>query len=128
MTNPRFQVASDDPNVNVLFPKNLDESQEEKEFPPLLLKVGLTLSIIVLQQGLENMIHNTLLSVKPKFFEMVFVKLNAFLRVFKTSRHFIAHTVGDLVRNFFGRIIFKNIGKRKSSLYNLIQIKFAAKH
>ena len=49
-----FQVASDGPNVNLLFLKKLIESREEKELLPLLLilvDVVFTLSLIVLKQG-----------------------------------------------------------------------------
>ena len=49
-----FQVASDGPNVNLLFLKKLIESREEKELLPLLLilvDVVFTLSLIILKQG-----------------------------------------------------------------------------
>ena len=35
---------------------------------------------------------------------------------------FIADTLGDLVPDFFGRITLKDVLKKKSNLYNLIQI------
>ena len=35
---------------------------------------------------------------------------------------FIAYTLGDLVCDFFGKIILKDVLKKKSNLYNLIQI------
>ena len=76
-------------------------------------------------QYLESMIHDPLLSAKLKFFEMVSSKLNAFLRGFQTNKlmvPFIADTLGDLVLDFFGRIIVKDVLKKKSNLYNLIQI------
>ena len=56
---------------------------------------------------------------------MVSSKLNAFLRGFQTNKlmvPFIADTLGDLVLDFFGRIIVKDVLKKKSNLYNLIQI------
>ena len=71
------------------------------------------------------MIHNPLLPAKLKFFEMVFSKLNAFLRGFQNNKPiipFIADTLGDLVRDFFEIIISKDVLKKKSNLYNLIQI------
>ena len=76
-------------------------------------------------QYLKSMIHDPLLSAKLKFFDMVSGKLNEFLRGFQTNKSmvpFIADTLGDLIRNFFGRIIVKDILKKKSNLYNLIQI------
>ena len=45
-----------------------------------------------------------------KFFEMVSGKRNAFLRGFQTNKPmvpFVTDTLGDLVRDFFGRIIIK---------------------
>ena len=56
---------------------------------------------------------------------MVFSKLNAFLRGFQNNKPiipFIADTLGDLVRDFFEIIISKDVLKKKSNLYNLIQI------
>ena len=69
------------------------------------------------------MIHEPLLPAKPKFFEMVSGKVNALLRGFQTNKPmvpFIADTLGDLARNLLGRIILKDVLKRKSNLYNLI--------
>ena len=71
------------------------------------------------------MIHDPLLPAKLKLFEMVSSKLNVFLRGFQTNKpmvSFIADTLGDLVCDFFGRIILKDVLKKKSDLYNLIQI------
>ena len=71
------------------------------------------------------MTHDPLLSAKLKFFDLVSGKLNEFLRGFQTNKSmvpFIAEILGDLIRNFFGRIIVKDILKKKSNLYNLIQI------
>ena len=76
-------------------------------------------------QYLKSMIHDPLLPAKLKYFEMVSGKLNAFLRGFRTKKPmvlFIAETLGDLVRDFFGSIILKDVLKKKSNLYNLIQI------
>ena len=56
------------------------------------------------------MIHDPLLLAKLKFFEMVSGKRNAFLRGFQTNKPmvpFTTDTLGDLVRDFFGRIIIK---------------------
>ena len=55
---------------------------------------------------------------------MVLGKLNAFLRGFQTNKPmlpFISDTLGDLVHDFFGRIILKDALKKKPDLYNLIQ-------
>ena len=71
------------------------------------------------------MIHDPLLPTKLKFFEMVSSKHTAFLRGFQTNKPmvpFIADTLRDLVCDFFGRIISKDVLKQKSNLYNLIQI------
>ena len=76
-------------------------------------------------QYLKSMIHDLLLPVKPKFFEVVSGKLNPFLRGFQTSKpvvSFIADNLWDLVCDFFGKIILKDILKKKSNLYSLIQI------
>ena len=77
-------------------------------------------------QYLKSMIHDPLLPAKLKFwFKMVSSKLNAFLRGFRTNKPmvpFIADTLRDLVCDFFGRIISKDVLKQKSNLYNLIQI------
>ena len=76
-------------------------------------------------QYLKSMIHDPLLPAKLKLFEMVSSKLNVFLRGFQTNKpmvSFIADTLGDLVCDFFGRIILKDVLKKKSDLYNLIQI------
>ena len=73
----------------------------------------------------KSMIHEPLLPAKLKLFEMVSSKLNVFLRGFQTNKpmvSFIADTLGDLVCDFFGRIILKDVLKKKSDLYNLIQI------
>ena len=59
------------------------------------------------------------------FFEMVFSKVNAFLRGFQSNKPmtpFIGDSLGDLVRDFLRRIILKSVLKKKSNLYNLIQI------
>ena len=59
-------------------------------------------------QYLKSMIHGPLLPAKLKSFEMVSGKLTAFLRGFQTNKSmvpFIADTLGDLVRHFFGRVI-----------------------
>ena len=59
-------------------------------------------------QYLKSMIHDPLLPAKLKFFEIVSGKLNAFIRGFQTNKTmvpFIADTHGDLVRDFFGKII-----------------------
>ena len=56
---------------------------------------------------------------------MVSDKLNPFLRGFQTNKpivSFIADNLWDLVRDFFGKIILKDILKKKSNLYSLIQI------
>ena len=55
-----LQVASDGPNVNLLFLKNLAESREEKELLPLLDigRCGFTLSIIVLKRAKKEAIQN----------------------------------------------------------------------
>ena len=69
--------------------------------------------------------HVPLLPARLKFFEMVSGKPNAFLGGFQTNKPmvpFVADILGDLVRNFFGRTILKDVLKKKSSLYNLIQI------
>ena len=71
------------------------------------------------------MIHHPFLPAKLKFFEMVFSKLNAFLRGLQAKKPkvpFIADTLGDLAHDFFGRITLICILKTKSNLYNLIQI------
>ena len=76
-------------------------------------------------QYLKSMIHDPLLPTKLKFFEMVSSKHTAFLRGFQTNKPmvpFIADTLGDLVSDFFGRIILKDVLKKKSNLYNLVQI------
>ena len=77
-------------------------------------------------QYLKSMIHDPLLPAKLKFwFKMVSSKLNAFLRGFQTNKPmvpFIADTLRDLVCDFFGKIISKDVLKQKSNLYNLIQI------
>ena len=65
-----------------------------------------------------------LLPAKLKFFKAVSGKLGTFLRGFQTNKHgsFIADTLGDLIHDFFGRNIFKDILKKKPNLYNLVQI------
>ena len=59
-------------------------------------------------QYLKSIIHCPLLPAKLNFFEMVPSKHNAFLRGFQTNKPmvpFVADTLGDLVCDFFGRII-----------------------
>ena len=76
-------------------------------------------------QYLKSMIHDPLLPAKLKFFKMVSSKLNTFLRGFQTNKPmvpFITDTPGDLVRDFFGRKILKDVLKKKSNLHKLIQI------
>ena len=71
------------------------------------------------------MIHDPLLPTKLKFFEMVSSRHTAFLTGFQTNKPvvpFIADTLGDLVSDFFGRIILKDVLKKKLNLYNLVQI------
>ena len=70
------------------------------------------------------MIHDPLLA-ELKFFEIVARKMNSFLRGFLTDApiiHFMADTIGDLVRDFLRRVILKDVLKNCSSLYNLIQL------
>ena len=70
------------------------------------------------------MIHDSLLA-ELKFFEIVAGKMNSFLRDFLTDApiiHFMADTIGDLVRDFLRRVIFKDVLKSCLSLYNLIQL------
>ena len=65
------------------------------------------------------------------FFEMVFSKVNAFLRGFQSNKPmtpFIGDSLGDLVRDFLRRIILKSVLKKKSNLYNLIQINLSDKN
>ena len=60
------------------------------------------------------MIHDPLLPAKLKLFEMVSSKLDVFLRGFQRNKpmvSFIADTLGDLVCDFFGRIILKDVLK-----------------
>ena len=71
------------------------------------------------------MIHDPLLAAKLKFFEMVSGKMNSFLRSFQTDAPmilFMADTIGNLVRDFLRRIILKDVLKKCSSLYKLIQL------
>ena len=59
-------------------------------------------------QYLKSIIHCPLLPAKLNFFEMVPSKHSAFLRGFQTNKPmvpFVADTLGDLVCDFFGRII-----------------------
>ena len=67
-------------------------------------------------QYLKSMIHDALLTAKPKFFEMVSGKLNAFLKGFQTNKPMvplIVDTLKDLLRDFFGRIILKDVPKKE---------------
>ena len=62
------------------------------------------------------MIHDPLLPAKFKFFELVSGKFKAFLRGIQINKPmvpFIADTLGDLVRDLFGRIIVKDVLKKK---------------
>ena len=66
-------------------------------------------------QYLKSMIHDALLTAKPKFFEMVSGKLNAFLKGFQTLLKGFqsVDTLKDLLRDFFGRIILKDVPKKE---------------
>ena len=60
------------------------------------------------------MIHDRLLPAKLKYLEWLAVNL-CFLRDFQTNKPiipFIAYTLGDLVRDFFGRIVLKDVLKK----------------
>ena len=62
-------------------------------------------------QYFKSLIHDPLLPAKLKFFEMIPGKINAFLRGFQTNKRmvpFTADALGNLVRNFFGRIIVED--------------------
>ena len=74
---------------------------------------------------IEEHIHHCLLAAKLKLFGMVAGKMNSFLRGFQADvpmTAFMADTIGDLVCDFLRRIVLKDILKKCSSLYNLIQL------
>ena len=72
-------------------------------------------------QYLKSMIHDPLLPAKFMSFQMVYSKLNAFLRGFQTNKPMVTFKA-RYPRAFFGRIILKDVLKKKSNLYNLIHI------
>ena len=72
-------------------------------------------------QYLKSMIHDPLLPAKLMSFQMVYSKLNAFLRGFQTNKPMVTFKA-RYPRAFFGRIILKDVLKKKSNLYNLIHI------
>ena len=74
---------------------------------------------------LKKMIHDPLISAKLKFFEMVSHKLNAFLRGFQTDSPmvpFFADVLGGIVRDLLEVIILKDVLRKATNLYQLVQI------
>ena len=70
------------------------------------------------------MIHDPLISAKLKFFEMVSHKLNAFLRGFQTDSSmvpFFADVLGGILRDLLERIILKDVLRKATNLYQLVQ-------
>ena len=75
--------------------------------------------------GKKSMTHDPLLPAKLKFFEMVPSKLNSFLRGFQPNTShgpFYCWHPWRFGSWFCGRIILKDVLKKKSNLYNLIQV------
>ena len=71
------------------------------------------------------MIHDPLISAKLKFFEMVSHKLNSFLRGFQTDSPmvlFFADVLGGIVHDLLERIILKDVLRKATNLYQLVQI------
>lgn len=77
------------------------------------------------QPDLKTMIHDPLMPAKLKFFEMISGKLNGFLRAFQTDNPmipFMADILGDIVRDFFSRIVLKGVMDKANTIYKLIQL------
>ena len=71
------------------------------------------------------MIHDTLISAKLKFFEMVSHNLNAFLRGFQTDSlmfPFFADVLGGTVRDLLERIVLKDMLRKATNFYQFVQI------